>query len=70
MVSIRAIQETVFGDNIRWIPTRFQFADGLTKVEEKLCRTFAAWLQFPMAILAEHASNSSWEELYLAKQSS
>lgn len=64
MVSIRAIQETVSGENIRWVPTRFQFSDGLTKLDEKLRMIFVRWLQNPHAILAEHPANQQFEELY------
>ena len=45
LVSIRAIQESVSNDQIHWLPTRFQFADGLTKTDERLRRSFTRWLQ-------------------------
>ena len=63
MVLIRAIQETVSGENIRWVPARFQFSDGLTKLDEKLRLNFVRWLQNPFAILSDHPSNQQFEEL-------
>ena len=64
LVSVRAIQESVDASQVHWVPTRFQFADGLTKVEDKLRLTFNRWLQFPMAVLVEHPSNYLLEERY------
>ena len=32
LVSIRAIQEFMDTSQVYWVPTRFQFADGLTKM--------------------------------------
>ena len=62
MVSIRTIQETVTKENIRWVPTRFQFSDGLTKIDEKLRVSFSKWLQNPVAILVEHPENALLEQ--------
>eukprot|EP00434_Breviolum_minutum_P010232 symbB.v1.2.009030.t1/scaffold568.1/size186168/6 len=64
LVSVRAIQESVDASQVHWVPTRFQFADGLTKVEDKLRASFNRWLQFPMAVLVEHPSNYLLEDLY------
>ena len=62
MVSIRTIQETVTKETIRWVPTRFQFSDGLTKIDEKLRVSFSKWLQNPVAILVEHPENALLEQ--------
>ena len=67
MVSIRAIQETVSSETIRWVPTRFQFSDGLTKIDEKLRLNFSKWLQNPVAILTEHPDNAKFEEEYFGQ---
>ena len=65
LVSVRAIQESVNCDQIHWLPTRFQFADGLTKSDERLRRSFTRWLQHPVAILVDHPRNYMYEELFL-----
>ena len=57
LVNIRAIQENVDSSRIHWIPTRCQFADGLTKMDQKLREIFRSWLQDPFAILVEHLAN-------------
>ena len=67
MVSIRTIQEMVIKETIRWVPTRFQFSDGLTKIEEKLRVSFSKWLQNPVAILVEHPDNVDLKRNSLAK---
>ena len=64
LVSIRAIQETTSPEQIHWIPTRFQFADGLTKVDEKLRISFTTWLQSPTCILVDHPENEALEERF------
>ncbi len=64
LVSVRAIQESVNCDQIYWLPTRFQFADGLTKSDERLRRSFTRWLQHPVAILVDHPRNYMYEELF------
>ncbi|CAL1170840.1 unnamed protein product, partial [Cladocopium goreaui] len=51
LVSIRAIQETISSKEIRWVPTRFQFGDGLTKTDDKLLEAFRRWLNMPLAVL-------------------
>ncbi len=53
MVSIRAIQETVSARQMRWAPTALQYADGLTKVCQKLRLTFRRWLQDPISTIVE-----------------
>ena len=67
LVSIRAIQEVTSPDQMRWLPTRFQFADGLTKIDEKLMISFSKWMQNPMCILTEHPSNAALELEYFGK---
>ena len=67
LVSVRAIQESVSGDQIHWLPTRFQFADGLTKVDERLRSSFTRWLQRPVAILVEHPKNAYFEDQFFQK---
>ena len=64
LVSMRAMQEFVEASQVHWVPTRFQFADGLTKVEDKLRASFNRCFQFPMASLVEHPSNYWLEDLY------
>lgn len=39
LVNVRAIQEHVDSANMHWVPTHFQFADGLTKQDEHLRAT-------------------------------
>ena len=64
MVSIRAIQESVTSNEIRWTPTKFQFADGLTKADDRLRWNFTRWLQSPFAILTEHEDNDALEKKF------
>ena len=44
-------------DNVFWIPTAIQFADGLTKVCQKLMISFFEWLQSPWIQLHETKGN-------------
>ena len=67
LVSIRAIQETISSKEIRWVPTRFQFGDGLTKTDDKLLEAFRRWLNMPLAVLTESPENQPYEE-YLFPQ--
>ena len=67
LVSIRAIQETTSAEQMHWLPTRFQFSDGLTKVDERLRSTFCSWLQQPWSILVDHPENKEFEELYFGR---
>lgn len=67
LVSIRAIQETTSGEQMHWLPTRFQFSDGLTKIDEKLRASFSAWLQQPWCILVDHPDNGYFEELFFGR---
>ena len=55
LVDVRAIQEVVDGDRIRWVPTDVQWADGLTKQNAELQLSFHRWLQRPVAILQDGA---------------
>ena len=64
MVSIRAIQETISSKEIRWIPTRFQFSDGLTKIDDNWTMLFRRWLEFPCAVLNESAAGPYEQCLY------
>ncbi|CAK9010797.1 unnamed protein product [Durusdinium trenchii] len=59
LVSVRSVQEVMRPDQVHWIPTNYEFADGLTKVDEKLMYMFRAWLESPMAVLVEHPENAS-----------
>ena len=47
IISIRAIQDHVARDQIHWVPTELQWADGLTKTCVKLMSNFQSWLQKP-----------------------
>ena len=67
LVSIRAIQEVTSPDQMRWLPTRFQFADGLTKIDERLMAAFCKWMQNPMCVLTDHPSNADLELGYFGK---
>lgn len=67
LVNIRAIQETISNKEIRWVPTRFQFSDGLTKIDERLMETFRRWLESPFAVLSESSQNGPYEQ-YLFPQ--
>ena len=60
LVNVRAIQESVSGNQMHWLPTRLQFADGLTKVSETLRSFFRSWLSKPFAVLAEHPDIEKW----------
>ncbi len=57
LVSIRAIQETTSPEQIHWIPTKYQFSDGLTKIDPRLQSSFTSWLQRPTCILVDHPEN-------------
>eukprot|EP00438_Fugacium_kawagutii_P029741 Skav215795 [mRNA] locus=scaffold3885:36272:44804:+ [translate_table: standard] len=53
IVSIRSAQQFLTRENVHWVPTRLQWADGLTKVDWKLAYTFFQWLQRPWIQLHE-----------------
>ena len=62
LVSVRAVQETLASNDVKWVPTRFQFSDGLTKVDPNLTLLFRQWLQQPVAILKESPESIIWEQ--------
>eukprot|EP00435_Cladocopium_sp_Y103_P069341 s209_g33.t1 len=62
LVSVRAVQETLASNDVKWVPTRFQFADGLTKVDKNLMLLFRQWLKEPTAILKETQASIQWEQ--------
>ena len=62
LVSVRAVQETLASNDVKWVPTRFQFSDGLTKVDRNLMLLFRQWLQQPVAILKESTQSIEWEQ--------
>ena len=62
LVSVRAVQETLASNDVKWVPTRFQFSDGLTKVDPNLTLLFREWLQQPVAILKESPESIIWEQ--------
>ena len=62
LVSVRAVQETLASNEVKWVPTRFQFSDGLTKVDQNLMLLFRQWLQQPVAILKETQQSIEWEQ--------
>ena len=53
LVNIRAIQEVVDGERIRWVPTQVQWAHGLTKHSAELQLVLHDWLQKPVVILRD-----------------
>ena len=53
LVNVRAIQEVIPAENLHWVPTDLQHADGLTKVNTDLRQTFGQWLQSPSITLRE-----------------
>ena len=53
IVTIRSAQQFLSRNNVFWIPTALQFADGLTKVSFSLMQTFFEWLQSPWIQLHE-----------------
>ena len=55
LVNIRAIQEVVDSERIRWVPTHVQWADGLTKHSTDLQVALHSWLQKPVIILRDDA---------------
>ena len=55
LVNVRAIQEVISGEQMRWVPTHLQWADGLTKQSEELQIKTHLWLQSPHVILREDA---------------
>ena len=42
-LTIRAVQETIAPQDMRWVPTTAMWADGLTKVSDSLRETFRNW---------------------------
>ena len=62
LVSVRAVQETMASNDVKWVPTRFQFSDGLTKVDHNLMLSFREWLKEPTAILKESQASIEWEQ--------
>ena len=55
LVSIRSLQEQAPLESIRWVPTQYQFSDGLTKVDAKLRENFSKWLKNPVCIITQEA---------------
>ena len=50
-IDIAAIKEMVKKENIKWVPSAVQRADGLTKLDNTVMATFTAWLNDPTVIL-------------------
>lgn len=59
LVSLHSVQEVMRPDQVHWVPTHYEFADGLTKCDDKLMVTFRAWLEDPVSILVERPENAS-----------
>ena len=55
LVNVRAIQEVVDAERIRWVPTFLQWADGLTKHSAELQLMLHTWLQKPVVTLRDDA---------------
>lgn len=53
IVTVRSAQQFLKRENVFWVPTALQFADGLTKVCQKLQWSFHQWLQAPWIQLHE-----------------
>jgi hypothetical protein len=56
IVSIRSAQQFLTRENVFWVPTNLQWADGLTKVCCKLMESFACWLRKPWIQLHERGN--------------
>ncbi|CAE7029534.1 RE2 [Symbiodinium sp. CCMP2592] len=54
-LAIRAVQETIAPQDMRWVPTTAMWADGLTKVSDSLRETFRNWLRQPTVQLRSDA---------------
>ncbi|CAE7356139.1 RE2 [Symbiodinium sp. CCMP2592] len=54
-LTIRAVQETIAPQDMRWVPTTAMWADGLTKVSDSLRETFRNWLRQPTVQLRSDA---------------
>jgi len=69
-VSIRSLQEQAPLESIRWVPTQYQFSDGLTKVDAKLRENFSRWLKDPVCITTQEAiEHASAKEKYTGESS-
>lgn len=55
IISVRSIQQYITAENVHWVPTHVQWADGLTKYSKKLMAIFHDWLQHPYVLLREQA---------------
>lgn len=53
IVTIRSAQQFLSRENVFWVPTALMFADGLTKVCQKLMWSLFEWLQAPWIQLHE-----------------
>lgn len=60
MVQVRSVQQSHPPSAIRWVPTKLQFADGLTKLATELRAFFGSWCQGPWSQLqAESTTKTS-----------
>ena len=44
LIDLLRLARTVSSDAVRWVPTEFMWADGLTKRDKHLRRRFLEWL--------------------------
>ena len=63
LVAVRSIQDTISSNEIRWCPTTYQWADGLTKVCDKLRQTFRSWLNDPTTILTDKGAEEAFQRI-------
>ena len=59
MVQIRSVQQNHAPSAIRWIPTRLQFADGLTKLSADLREFLRKWCQSPWVQLQQESTTKT-----------
>ena len=55
IVVVRGMQQFVGREDIFWVPTTLQWADALTKLNDKLLETFVGWLYRPWIQLRDAA---------------
>lgn len=53
LVNVRAVQEKVSPQQMRWVPTFLMFADGLTKISVSFRQSMHDWLRAPSVKLKD-----------------
>jgi hypothetical protein len=69
MVQVRSVQQNFPPERIRWVPTRLQFSDGLTKADQKLREAMRNWCQHPWAQIKDDSSKTKTSVNFVSMRS-